>query len=229
MSPRAQDSRPSSDTLEQLFTGLYATGTVPLPFMDGVDLRSFVLQTQQGVVVVYNTPGVDAAATEIQALGQPTRLLINHYHEEMYGQPSLDVPVYVHERDRAGIESSMRVAGVFTERQKLGDDLEVIPSFSHTPGTTFYLWNNGEHRFLFPGDAIWVVDGVWRAVILGESDRNAFLDTATLLRDLDFDVLVPWPAQRAMAAYDVVTPAQKREQLDNLIARIRAGGAGPRV
>lgn len=215
--------------LTSLFRGLHATGTVPLPFMAGVDLRSFVLETRDGVLIVYNTPGIDAAATEIEALGRPTRLLINHYHEEMYGQPTLDVPVYVHQRDRAGIENSMRVAGVFTERETIGDDLEVIPSFSHTPGTTFYLWDSGEHRFLFPGDAIWVVDGVWRAVILGESDRQAFLDTVALLRDLDFDVLVPWPAQQGALPYDVVTPEQKHKQLDDLAARIRAGVSGPRV
>ena len=122
----------------------------------------------------------------------------------------------------------MPVAGVFTERQKIGDDLEVIPSFSHTPGTTFFLWENGGHRFLFTGDAIWVEDGVWKAVILDESNRQAFLDTLCLLRDLDFDVLVPWPAPQDALPYEVVTPGQKREQIDNLITRIQAGASGPR-
>lgn len=215
--------------LKSLFSGMYATGSVPLPFMNGVDLRSYVLRTQQGTVIVYNTPGIDAAAAEIHDLGPPTRLLINHWHEEMHGNPNLDVPAYVHERDRAQAEQSMHISGVFTGREKFGDDLEALPSFSHTPGTTLYLWDNGEHRFLFTGDAIWVEDGVWKAVILGESNRQAFLDTLTLLRDLDFDVLVPWPAQRRQKPYDIVTPEQKREQIDNLTARITAGASGPRA
>lgn len=219
---------PSDSTLQELFPGLYTTEPVPLPFLEGVDLRSYVLKARQGTVIVYNTPGIDTAAAEIHEIGPPTRLLINHYHEQMYGQPDLDVPVYVHEHDRAGVEQAMPVAGVFTERQKIGDDLEVIPSFSHTPGTTFFLWENGGHRFLFTGDAIWVEDGVWKAVILDESNRQAFLDTLCLLRDLDFDVLVPWPAPQDALPYEVVTPGQKREQIDNLITRIQAGASGPR-
>lgn len=219
----------SGSGLTPVFPGMYTTGSVPLPFMNGVDLRSYVLNTQQGTVIVYNTPGIDAAAAEVRDLGQPTRLLINHWHEGMHGSPNLEVPAYVHERDQAQTEQSMQISGVFTGREKIGDDLEVLPSFSHTPGTTLYLWDNGEHRFLFTGDAIWVEDGVWQAVILGESNRQAFLDTLTLLRDLDFDVLVPWPARRHEEPYDIVTLEQKREQIDNLTARITAGASGPRA
>lgn len=79
---------------------------------------------------------------------------------------------------------------------------------------------------LSTGDAIWGEDRVWQAVILGESNPQAFLDTLTLLRDLDFHVLVPWPAQRHEEPYDIVTVEQKREQIDNLIARITAGASG---
>lgn len=220
---------PASPGLTPLFAGLYATGPAPLPFLQGVDVRSYVLAAQQGVVIVYNSPGIDAAAARIRQLGPPTRLLVNHYHEGMYGQPNLDVPVYVHKRDRAGLARSMQVAGVFTGRETIGEDLEVVPSLSHTAGTTFFLWDNGEHRFLFPGDAIWVEDGVWKAVILPESNRQAFLDTLALMRDLNFDVLMPWHAYRDGRPYDLVTPQQKRAQIDTLAARIAAGGSGVHV
>ena len=66
-------------------------------------------------------------------------------------------------------------------------------------------------RYLFPGDSLWVEDGVWRAVILGESDRSAFLETLALMRDLDFDVLVPWPAQRGR-------PVLSLERMEELVA-----------
>lgn len=159
----------------------------------------------------------------------PTRLLLNHYHEAMYGNPDLDVPAWIHERDRVRAEKSMRIAGVFTGRERIGADLEVIPSHSHTDGTTFFLWEGGGHRFLFPGDALWVEDGTWKAVILGESSRQSSLDTLALMRELDFDVLVPWHATRGALPYDVVTPERKREQVDNLISRIEAGASGVRA
>ncbi|MDN4614107.1 hypothetical protein P5G50_06535 [Leifsonia sp. F6_8S_P_1B] len=218
----------SHPSLEQLAAGLHATTPpVPLPFMADVELRAFVLEAEQGPVIVYNHPGIDAAADGIRELGTPQRLLINHWHEGMHGTPALDVPAFVHERDRRPTERSMRVDGVFSGRERLGDDLEVIPSLAHTAGTAFYLWDSGEHRYLFPGDSFWVQDGVWRAVLLGESDRAAFLDTVELMRDLDFDALVPWPAQTGRPAIDFVTPEQKEQQLAALRERLLAGASGP--
>jgi hypothetical protein len=35
-----------------------------------------------------------------------------------------------------------------------------------------FLWDNGEHHLLFPGDSIWVQGGEWKAVLLAESDRE---------------------------------------------------------
>ncbi|MBD3751116.1 MAG: hypothetical protein IE935_01415 [Micrococcales bacterium] len=127
--------------LEQLATKLYATNpAAPLPFMDGVSLRAFVLDADQGPVIVYNNPGIDAASEQIHALGTPQRLLINHWHEGMHGSPALEVPTFVHERDRKPTERSMRVDGAFAARERLADDLEIIPSLAHTAGAAFYLW-----------------------------------------------------------------------------------------
>jgi glyoxylase-like metal-dependent hydrolase (beta-lactamase superfamily II) len=213
--------------LETLARGLYATPASALPFMEGIELRSFVLDTDQGAVVIYNSPGIDQAQEEIFALGAPKRLLINHWHEGMSGLPSTSIPTFVHARDRRRLESSMPIAGTFERQEKIGDDLDVVPSLAHTPGTSFYLWNSGEHRVLFVGDSFWVEDGIWKAVLLAESSRARFLETLEQMRDLDFDVLAPWPAQRGRPAIDVVTPEQKREQVDGLLARLRAGASGP--
>lgn len=215
--------------LEPILTGLYSAPSSPLPFMDGVDLRSFVLDTEQGPVVIYNTPTIDTAKEEISSLGTPRRLLINHWHEGMSGTTAMNIPTFVHAHDRAQLESSMPVDGTFDRQDKIGDDLEVIPSLAHTPGTTFYLWSNGQHNILFVGDSFWVEDGVWKAVLLGESNRKKFIETLEHMRDLDFDVLAPWPAQRGRPAIDVVTPQQKQSQIDGLLTRIRAGASGPSV
>ncbi len=56
------------------------------------------------------------AAEDIRALGGATRPLINHRHEGMYGEPELDVPAYILERDRAETARGLPVTDVFTGR-----------------------------------------------------------------------------------------------------------------
>jgi glyoxylase-like metal-dependent hydrolase (beta-lactamase superfamily II) len=142
----------------------------------------------------------------------------------MYGAQGLDVGVFVGERDRNYTARSLPIAGTFSERQTLDDDLEVIPTPGHTPGTTSFLWDSGRHRFLFTGDTLWIEHGAWRVTVLGESDRAAYLDSLALLRELEFDVLVPWAATSGAPYIDVVTHAQAQQRLDAIIERVNAGG-----
>ncbi len=68
---------PIGDTgLQSSIPGLYATPTAPLPFLSGVVVRSFVLEREQGNIIIYNSPGINAAAREILELGRPGRLLV---------------------------------------------------------------------------------------------------------------------------------------------------------
>lgn len=109
------------------------TPPAELPFLANAQVRSFILERPKGNAIVYNSPGLSEAADEIRALGDATHLLINHGHEAMYGPPRLDVPVFVHERDRAETARGLPVSGTFTHRQMIDDDLEVIPHpRSHT-------------------------------------------------------------------------------------------------
>ena len=212
--------------LEVPIDGLLATPTARLPYQDDVLLRSFVLERPEGNVIIYNSPGVSSSVDAIRDLGGASRLLINHGHEAMYGAPDLDVAVYVHELDRAEVAGSLSVAGVFDRRQMIDDDLEVIPTPGHTAGTTSYLWNNGSRRFLFTGDFIWIEHGEWKAVVLDDGLRRAYLDSLVLVRDLDFDVLVPWGTTDDCPSYGLVEAnAEIRDRVDAIIDRVRAGGS----
>ena len=211
--------------LEQPMTGLYATAPAPLPFQAGVVVRSFVLQRGSESTIIYNSPGIGAAVEGIRALGEPSHLLVNHWHEAMYGPPRLQVPVLVHQDDRAHTEPSLPVDATFTERGWIGDDLELVPTPGHTAGVTTFLWDSGEHRFLFSGDSIWVQGGQWKVVVLGDSNRADYLNSLALIRELDFDVLVPWGAETGAPCFDVVTRSQARQRIDTLIERVEAGGS----
>ena len=56
-----------------------------------------------------------------------------------------------------------------------------------------------EHRFLFTGDTIYLRDGEWVDGLLGSSDRAGYVESLELIRELDFDVLVPWAATGGQA------------------------------
>ena len=213
----------SSPSLEQPFEGLHATEPTRLPFGPNLQVRSFLLECPRGNLLVYNAPGITAAASEIGELGGATRLLVNHAHEGMYEAPEIQVPVFVHERDRDELAHSLPVEGTFAERQMIDDDVEIIPIPGHTPGTTAFIWDNGSHRFLFTGDTLTSESGQWRAAVLGSSDRAAYVDSLALIRELDFDVLVPWAAVEGERYLDLVTRSEIEDHIDELVARVRAG------
>jgi hypothetical protein len=210
--------------LVEAFAGLLATPTARLPYQSNVLLRSFVLQRSAGNVVVYNSPGVSECASAINDLGGATMLLVNHEHEAMYGAPDLDVQVFVHERDRAATNPRLPVAGVFGERRTIDGDLEVIPTPGHTSGTTSYLWEDGTHRFLFTGDFIWTEHGEWKAVLLDPGQRQAYLDSLAIVRDLDFDVLVPWGVTEGDPCAVATNRKDARARVGAIMKRLEAGG-----
>ncbi|HEV2812710.1 MAG TPA: luciferase family protein [Solirubrobacteraceae bacterium] len=164
--------------------GLVASAPHALPFAPNLEIRSFVLERERGNILVYGAPATPPRQVE--------RWYLNHVHEGMFppDQPPA-APLFVHAADAVD-----GARATFTRRHTLDDDFEVIPTPGHTPGATAYLWDSGEHRFLFTGDTVYLDDGQWIAAMLESSDRAAYVDSLELLKTLDFDVLVPWAATR---------------------------------
>ena len=213
-----------STSLEQPIAGLWATPSSPLPFDPSVSIRAFLLERKEGNVIIYNAPGLETAANELRDRGGASRLLINHGHEAMFGPPPIDAPVFVHERDRAALGPAIPTAGTFSGRELIATDLEVIPIPGHTPGGVAFLWDSGTHRFLFTGDSVWLDHGEWSAVVLDAGARQDYVDSLGLMRELDFDVLVPWGATQGEPYVDLVSRSEARERLGAIIARVEAGG-----
>jgi glyoxylase-like metal-dependent hydrolase (beta-lactamase superfamily II) len=214
-----------SSAREPSFDGLWPTTPAPLPFLPRLLVRSFVLVRSQGNLIVYNAPGLEENAAMVRDLGPVRAQVLGHAHEAMFGPRAGATPAYVGEPDRDEASAAMPVAGVFSARRTLGHDVEVIPTPGHTAGTTTYLWDTERHRFLFTGDALWFDDdGGWYAAVLGSSDREVYVRSLELLRELEFDVLVPWAAPAGGPYAQVVTPAQARARLGAVIDRVAAGG-----
>jgi glyoxylase-like metal-dependent hydrolase (beta-lactamase superfamily II) len=196
-------------------TDLHASAPQPLPFAPSLVVRSYLLERAGGNLLVYGAETIPA--------GEVARRYLGHWHEAMFAA-ELDAPTLVHERDRARAEQRMSIAGTFTERAVLDGDFEVIPIPGHTPGATAFLWNGGEHRYLFTGDSIYLVDGEWVVALdVSGADRDAYLDSLELVRELEFDVLVPWAATAGGPPHAVTDATDARRRLDAILDRVRRG------
>jgi glyoxylase-like metal-dependent hydrolase (beta-lactamase superfamily II) len=199
--------------------GIQASAPQPLPFAPSLEVRAFVLEREQGNLLVYSTETLDDPEGV-------SRWYLNHSHEAMFVSDAVTAPLFVHHLERAAVEPQAHVRATFSRRHTLDDDFEAIPIPGHTPGATAYLWDSGEHRFLFTGDTIYLRDGEWVAAVLDSSDRAAYLDSLELIRELDFDVLVPWATTAGDPWYAVTGRADARRRIDAIIDRVRAGGSG---
>src|SRR5918999_2451979 len=194
--------------------GLRASAPQPLPFAPSLEVRAFVLERERGDLLVYSN----------DILEDPegvSRWYLNHRHEAMFVSGAVTAPLFVHERERRSVEAKAHVRATFSRRHTLDHDFEVIPTPGHTPGATAYLWDSGEHRFLFTGDTIYLSDGEWVAAMLDSSDRDAYLESLELIKTLDFDVLVPWVTTRGGPYLAQTNRADAEQRIDEILDRIR--------
>jgi glyoxylase-like metal-dependent hydrolase (beta-lactamase superfamily II) len=215
--------------MDIVMPGLYASAPEPLPFAPSLGIRAFLLRRGQGNLLVYSAGALTADTQAVEHLGGISRHYLNHRHEAGFGcdriAGAFGAPLHCHDDERESVSAKCRVDGTFSERHTLDADFEVIPTPGHTSGATAFLWDNGRHRCLFTGDTIYLAEDGWVAALLaGTSDREAYLTSLELVRELDFDVLVPWaaPAGRPFHALTDKRGAQRR--IDAILARLRSGG-----
>jgi glyoxylase-like metal-dependent hydrolase (beta-lactamase superfamily II) len=203
--------------------GLHPSAPESLPFAPSLDIRAFLLERERGNLLIYGVPELEAEAEPVEALGGISRQYLNHRHEAMFASDWVTAPLFVHQRERRSVERAHKVRGTFSRRHLLDEDLEVIPTPGHTSGATAYLWDSGEHRLLFTGDTIYLRGGEWVAAVLDSSDRAAYLESLELIRELDFDVLVPWAASGGDPYLATTDQADARRRIDRMIERVARG------
>jgi hypothetical protein len=202
---------------------LYASAPQRLPFDSSLEIRAFLLRRTPGNLLVYSVDKLASEAPAVQALGGIARHYLNHWHEAMVASDRITAPVYCHEKDRESVAKKVPVYETFAGRHMVDDNFEVIPTPGHTSGATAFLWASGGHRFLFTSDTIYLREGEWVATVLGESDRTSYIDSLELIRELDFDVLVPWAATRGQPCYAVTDKSDARRHISAILDRVRRG------
>jgi glyoxylase-like metal-dependent hydrolase (beta-lactamase superfamily II) len=211
--------------MDTVMPGLYASAPEPLPFDRSLQIRAFLLRRDAGNVLVYSVTGLESDASAIEDLGGVSRQYLDHRHEAMFASDGIGAPLFVHENEREAVAEKTHVRGTFSKRHALDDDFEVIPTPGHTNGATTFLWDSGEHRFLFTGDTVYLKDGEWVAAVLESSDRDPYIASLDLIRELDFDVLVPWAASGGQAYYALTDQTDAARRIDAMLQRVRRGGA----
>lgn len=214
--------------MQPVIPDLYALPPAALSFAPSTHVRAFLLRRAQGNLLLYSAPTVVDDARAIEEQGGIARQYLNHWHEVSIGgadriAETFRAPLFCHEDDREKASEAVEVAGTFSARHMVGDDLEAIPIPGHTPGATAYLWDNGGHRCLFTGDSLWLRQGEWVAAVLDSSDPDTYIQSLGLIRDLDFDVLVPWAATADQPFHALTDKADARRRIDAILERVRAG------
>jgi glyoxylase-like metal-dependent hydrolase (beta-lactamase superfamily II) len=213
-------------TSETGIAGLHATASHGLSFAPDTHVRAFLLERDRGNILIYSNEEIAGDLARFEALGGISRHYLNHWHESMFPSEGIEAPLFVHEAERARVERAYKVRGTFDRRHVLDEDFEVIPTPGHTPDATAYLWDSGERRMLFTGDSLYLHGGEWVAAVLDSSDRDAYVESLELMRDLEFDVLVPWAASADEPYVAEVEAAEARSRLDAVIERVRRGEDG---
>jgi hypothetical protein len=209
--------------LETALEGLYASAPDPLPFAPSLHIRAFLLRRDRGNLLVYSVTGIESDAPSIEDLGGISHHYLNHRHEAMFASDWVTAPLFVHENERESVAETYKVRATFSKRHMLDDDFEVIPTPGHTSGATAYLWDSHQHRFLFTSDTIYLHEGEWVAAVLESSDRDLYIESLELIRELDFDVLVPWAATRGQRYHAVTDKSDAQSRIDAILERVRRG------
>ena len=210
--------------MQILIPGVHFSSPAPLSFDRSIELRAFLLRREGGNLLIYSTASLATEVPTVEELGGVARHYLGHEHEAAYGHADaapFGAPLFCPEDERATVSETCPVEGTFAERHWLDDDFEVIPIPGHTPGASAYLWDTGEHRLLFTGDTIYLHNGKWRAGLLESSDRERLIESLELIRELEFDVLVPWVVAAGDPYLVHIEPDERRTRIDALLRWMR--------
>jgi glyoxylase-like metal-dependent hydrolase (beta-lactamase superfamily II) len=214
--------------MDPVIPGLYASAPEPLPFGPSLEIRAFLLQREPGNLLLYRADTLEQDVRAINDLGGVSRQYLNHRHEAApicdWVAATFGAPLHCHAEEAPSVSETCNVDETFTERHRLDDDFEVIPTPGHTSGATAFVWDAGEHRCLFTGDTIFIRGGEWAAVLLdGISDRTQYIESLELIRGLDFDLLVPSFGTAGQRRYAFVDHAEAERRIDAILERVRRG------
>lgn len=190
-----------------------------------VQTHAYVLLRPDSNVVLYSSRHLPAEEDWLRAAGGVARQFLNHRDE---AGPACDwlyetfgAPLTCHDLEREAISRQCAVHDTVAGEGEVLPDLLAVPTPGHCPGSTCYLWQGPDRRYLFTGDTIYLNEGRWEVYV---SRGTAAEMTASLDRiaALPFDCLVPGLFIGAIKTADT-TPTDTRTRVDEIIVRLKRG------
>ena len=168
--------------MDNVIPGLYVSAPEPLGFGPSLEIRAFLLQREQGNLLVYRSEMLKRDVEEVNALGGISHQHLNHHYEASptcdWVAKSFGAPLHAHEYEAPTVSATCDVAEAFSKCHRLDDDFEVTSTPGHTSGATAFLCDTGQHRYLFTGDTIFFPRGKWVVAVLdGVSDWERYIES----------------------------------------------------
>lgn len=184
-------------TMTQIRSDLWETRTdTPFP---GLTTHAYLWTPggrRAGSNALFYSPATDADFAAIDSLGGVDDHYLSHQDEAgpMLARVADHFGARLHApaAELATIGRHSHIHVPLASRHLDSNGVEVIPTPGHTPGSTSYVVDGAEGRYLFTGDTMFVdADGHWSTfVIPGVGDAAAMTESLQLLATLEPDVVI---------------------------------------
>src|SRR6478609_2263134 len=193
--------------MEKVLTDLWQTRTdSPFP---GLTTHAFLWT---GPNALFYSTATDADFDELDELGG----IADHFDSALHAPAAelLEIGQHAHVDVPLG-SRHIDVNGV-----------EVIPTPGHSPGSTCYVADGAEGRYLFTGDTLVLGDSGewWAGYIPGIGDADALAASLRLLRTLSPDVVISSAFQGDSAVHRI-EPARWTDHVDQALAGLSTATA----
>ena len=213
-------------TLTKIRDDLYQTRMdSPVP---GLTTHAYLWRRPAGNVLFYSPVG-DADFDAIDELGGLSAQYLSHLDDAGPNLPRIaerfDSKLHAPAAELEAIAQHGRVdVPLDAVRHVDVNDVEVLPTPGHSPGSTCYLVTGASgERYLFTGDTIFPAgDGTWSTfVVPGRGDAAAMRDSVKLLGTVEPDVVIS-SAFAGATAIEAVDAARWSEIADQALASVPA-------
>jgi hypothetical protein len=179
--------------MKEILPGIFQS-QIDKPFFSGLATVSYLALRPAGNLLFYSNSKIEQDFPFIEKKGKLLCHLLAHRHE---AGPSCEkvrhrfsAPLFCHEAESDYVNRHCPVEQTFSGRQKIFDDLEIIPTPTPTEGSCCFLLSQNNKNILFTGDTLFPVHDEWTYGV-GRQKVDSMIKTLEDLSTLDVHAMIP--------------------------------------